>query len=393
MPHSDNNKPLLPLNISLVIYNLQMGGAEQQVIRLSQVLDPEMIKLCVVTMVPEEKNDLSSLIPEWVKVFHSPYPRYSPKTIFWLAGIIRDEKVKLAHSFLWIPDAYTSLTRLVNHHFSLVCSERGDRSAQIYYSWKRLCFDRLVTFKQANAFCANSTYGANLLTSAGCPSKNISVIQNGIDNKEIADASAENLRGRLHWPEDSVLVISVSRLVWYKGVDFLLRAFADIPPEKKVYGVILGDGPDKPMLESLANELDLKNRVIFLGQCSPAIPFIKACNIGVLNSTSSEHCSNTILEYMACSLPVIATNLGGNPELVHHGETGMLIPPKDIKKLTEAIISLAENPERRVEMGNNGKKLIDKNFAMSKVGSQYVELWRSVILSDKHSTDRRYDVS
>jgi len=109
---------------------------------------------------------------------------------------------------------------------------------------------------------------------------------------------------------------------------------------------------------------------------------LKDIAIGVICS-DSEGLSNSIMEYMAAGLPVVATDVGGNPELVRHGETGFLVPPNHEKALAEALRRVIRSPEEAAKMGTAGRKFILKEFGVDRMIDQTTELYRFT-LRDKH---------
>ena len=118
-----------------------------------------------------------------------------------------------------------------------------------------------------------------------------------------------------------------------------------------------------------------------MGKRTDVESIIKEIDIGVLLSKKghAEGLSNSIMEYMAAGKPVIATNTGGNPELVIEGETGYLIPHEDVEELTKKIIFLLERPQEREKMGIKGRERIEKDFSMDRMVKQFIELYKEVI--------------
>jgi glycosyltransferase involved in cell wall biosynthesis len=171
--------------------------------------------------------------------------------------------------------------------------------------------------RQADRVIVPSQYLANWVVKWGVPTEKIAVIYNAV---EIPD-KVEPLSIPLKTP---VKAVTVGRLVPWKQVDGLIEALNEI---SELGLVVVGDGPERPRLERIAQELGVSGRVYFPGQRSKkeTLSLMAACDLLVLNSTY-EGLPHTVLEAMALGLPVIATAVGGTPEVVRDGETGLLVP-------------------------------------------------------------------
>jgi glycosyltransferase involved in cell wall biosynthesis len=142
---------------------------------------------------------------------------------------------------------------------------------------------------------------------------------------------------------------------------------------------VVGDGPYRGALEKAALALGISKRINFIGwqRNDNLVRQYQAANIFVFPSRH-EGMPNVVLEAMACGLPVIATSIAGNEELITHGKTGLLVPPEDSINLMEALSALLSNPEQCKQMGLSGRKRVGQHFAWSSVAKQYIELLDSV---------------
>ena len=182
------------------------------------------------------------------------------------------------------------------------------------------------------------------------------------------------------------LVLFVGRLVAYKGVDVLLRAVAGTTARV----VIVGDGPLRGELESLAASLGVAHRVRFAGEATDfeTTALYNACDLLVLPSvTRAEAFGMVQLEAMSCAKPVISTSLeSGVPWVNQHGHTGLVVPPGDVGALTAAIQRLIDDPSERQEMGRRGRQRVEKDFSISRLAQQVTELYRTVTASPEAVT-------
>jgi glycosyltransferase involved in cell wall biosynthesis len=125
---------------------------------------------------------------------------------------------------------------------------------------------------------------------------------------------------------------------------------------------MVGDGPERKNLESLARSLGIFNAVLFTGVNLDVSTILPAMDAFILSS-KTESFSNAILEAMAAGLPVIATDVGGNPESVLHGETGLLVPKENPEAMAKAMVELFNNPSKAASMGISGKKRVQIFFS------------------------------
>jgi glycosyltransferase involved in cell wall biosynthesis len=207
--------------------------------------------------------------------------------------------------------------------------------------------------RQVNKVIVPSQYLANWVVKWGVPTEKIVVIYNAV---EIPDG-VEPLSIPLKTP---VKAVTVGRLIPLKQVDRLIEALREIP---ELGLVVVGDGPERPRLERIAQELGVSGRVYFAGQRSKkeTLSLMAACDFFVLNS-SHEGLPHAILEAMALGLPVIATAVGGTPEVVQDGETGLLIHSGN-RALEKTLYALVTDEKTRRRLGEKAKKWVREHMS------------------------------
>jgi len=204
------------------------------------------------------------------------------------------------------------------------------------------------------------------------PKRKVQVLHNGIDLARFQPlaAGALNLRRAIH----------VARLCDPpKDHDTLLRAIrlvANAVPDFHVE--IVGDGPHRAQIESLCDRLQLRKNVSFSGFCNDVSHRLRQCGMAML-STLTEGLSITLLEAMAIGLPVVATRVGGNGEVVEDGRTGLLVPPQQPEKMAEAMLELIHSPVRATAMGKAGRERVEEHFNLASVARQYSDLYLELL--------------
>jgi glycosyltransferase involved in cell wall biosynthesis len=206
----------------------------------------------------------------------------------------------------------------------------------------------------------------------GLPASKLTVIHNGVDLPEKCPADA---RAELGLRPDDFVIGAVGRLYPVKGIQFLVQALAQT---RVGHLVVIGDGPEKSTLELLADRLGVADRIHWAGQRPDARNLMPAFDLFVQPSLH-EGMPNTILEAMATGLPVVATAVGGTPEVVAHGVTGLLVSPKSPHALSEAISVLLDDADLRRRMGKAGRERVAQHFTVGRMVRKTEELYERLL--------------
>lgn len=193
------------------------------------------------------------------------------------------------------------------------------------------------------------------------------VIFNGVDTENFAPrASVAPLRSAWNLATDAIVCAYAGRLVGWKGLEYVVRALADpLLRERNIYFVVAGDGPAQASLQHLARTLHIDNRIRWLGVLPHAqlADFYAAIDIGVFPSIGDEAFGITIAEAMSCGKPVVASYIGGIPEVIGNEEhCGYLVPPADAAALAKRISQLADQASLRITMGDAARARIASQF-------------------------------
>jgi glycosyltransferase involved in cell wall biosynthesis len=189
------------------------------------------------------------------------------------------------------------------------------------------------------------------------------------------------LRQRLGLPVEATLFGTVGRLDPVKDHATLLQAFA-ISAKHNAHArlLIVGDGPRRQEIESQIKQLHMGGSVHLLGERPDVVEILKTFDVFALTSVA-EGISNTILEAMASGLPVVATRVGGNPELVEDGITGQLVPARDASALSAAFGSYMRDAALRFQHGSAGRARVENEFSLERMAAQYADLYDSMAQS------------
>lgn len=234
--------------------------------------------------------------------------------------------------------------------------------------------------RHMDAIIGNSRAVLADLAAEGVPQNRLHLIYNGIETS-IASPSRAEARRSLRIADDAFVGLMIANLIGYKGHTDLIEGLASVaqklPPGWRVLCAGRNEGL-QAKLEKLVEQCDLAANIQFLGERTDVPMLLAAADFGVLSSYE-EGFSNVVLESMAAGLPMIVTNVGGNPEAVLDRETGLVIPPRDPAALGRAVLSLAEDAELRTRLGAAGLLRVRNEFSMENCVNAHAELYEKFL--------------
>lgn len=379
------------IKIFYVIGTLGIGGAEKHILTLIQNLDKEKYEfsiLCLTQSGPLEcaaKAAGANVIPLGLNCdkgkFHPSSYINIVKTFYKMYSIFRKEKPDIVHSYLFMAYIFGVLSaRLAG--VPITISSR--RSLGVYKD-KKPYMQPLENF--VNRFTDYITVNSKavmedlLQREKNVKPEKLALIYNGVDIEKFQkkiDVDAE--KKRLGIPAVARVIGVVANLIHYKGHKEIIKSIPEVVKSiPNAYFYFAGrDGGMLAELKQLAKDLNVENRIIFGGLFEDTASLFPVFDIFLLASYE-EGFSNAILEGMAAGKPVIATNVGGNPEAVIDGKTGLLIPPHNPEAIAEAIIKILLNDALYKEMCRDALQHVSTNFPVSKMISEIDEFYTRII--------------
>ncbi len=208
----------------------------------------------------------------------------------------------------------------------------------------------------------------------GYPAEKLTSVYNGIDMKVNPDR--EKLRKELSIPKGVPIVGTVARLTRQKGVDVFLAAAHLITDSRDVQFVIAGDGEERSKLEDLSRMLKIQDRVHFLGYRTDAPDMISGMDVFVYLSRW-EPFANTLLEAMAAGVPIVASDVGGNSELIQKNVNGCLVGVREAERAAKEICSLLDEPGKAAELVQNAERTVEE-FSVEKMTRQHEQVFKEL---------------
>ena len=370
-------------NVLQFVGSFHQGGSERQAVQLTRLLQADGTHNIFLAALNSEgvlRAEAEALgfteIPEFPLT--SFYDLNFLKQLRKCAKFLRENKIEIVHTH----DFYTNIFGILAARLAKVplkiASKRetgGLRSKAQRQIEKQI-------FRIADRIVVNSKAVREFLMDAKISDEKIEVIYNGLDlaRLEPKQTNRAEICKQLDLPADEnikfiTLVANLRHKV--KNQPMFLRAAKKIAENSAdAHFVLAGEGELKDDLERLARELNIAEKTHFIGRCTKIPELLAVSFAGVLTS-SHEGFSNSILEYMAARLPVVATRVGGAGEAITEGENGFLIESGDDRSLAEKLILLLENPERARQFGERGRKSVEENFSCAAQLEKTLKLYES----------------
>ena len=244
-------------------------------------------------------------------------------------------------------------------------------------------YDRFLARSADRIICVSKAVSETRFGSSSVNDGRIKVIYNGIDLSRYYRNEEEGLavRGELEIGNDDVLLGAIGLLIPRKGYEFLFRAVSLVTEKRPGIKLLVAgktvDGDYMAGLRKMVQESGLAGNVIFTSPRDDVRAVLSAADIFVLSS-KSEGFSRVLIEAMACSCPVIATDVAGNNEAVVDGESGVLVPYGNDALLAKAIGSLVSDPERAARLGGNARRRVEENFSIGKSVEEVQRLYEGL---------------
>jgi len=363
--------------VAHVVHSLQTGGLENGVVNLVNTTGRDLRH--VIVCMTEAGALRARLTPGVEVVALGKRPGQDVGAFLRLIGLLRRLRPAVVHTRNWaafdaIPAARLAGVRVLVH------GEHGrEASDPDGRNRRRNRIRRLLAPLVSHFITVSRDLERWLVEDVRLPARKVTTIVNGVDLARFGQGDRRGARAQLGLPPDATIVGTVGRLDPVKDHAGLLRAFAGLgTAHPDALLLIAGDGPCRDELARLAGTLGLGERVRLLGDCRDVPGVLTALDLFVLPSIA-EGMSNTILEAMASGLPVVATRVGGNPELVEEHVTGRLIRSRDPGVLAEAMAVYLDDPHVRAVHGKAARQRALERFGLERMCEGYVDLYRRLL--------------
>jgi glycosyltransferase involved in cell wall biosynthesis len=376
----DKSRP----DILFVITDFQVGGSERQLALLASALAEGGMTVAVFGFMDGpvraalQDAGVEAILASGAKVSHRRNFLGLPLAMIQLFWLMLRRRPHIVHFFL--PQAYllgAPLAVLAGVPVRIM----SRRSLNTYQRRRVVSVAERCYHRFMHAVIGNSRSVVEQLKAEGVSQGQAGLIYNGFDERQFSSAGTrEENRVRLGLSPATLAMSIVANLIPYKGhhdlIDALALAAPRLPTQWRLLVVGRDDGVGSELRKQV-HSLGLEKSVMFLGPRDDIPAILGASDIGIVSS-HEEGFSNVILEGMAAELAMVVTRVGGNAEAVIDGETGLVVPARDVRALSEAILRLADDQNLRAKYGHAGRKRVTEHFSLGRFVECHRKLYQAL---------------
>jgi len=374
--------PATPLVVH-VIYALGTGGLENGLVNLINRTPPGRYRHAIICLTESGSFAERITVPAVPIIALHKRPGHDPAVYWRLWRALRRLRPAIVHTRN-LAALETQILGLLMPRTRRVHGEHGRDVHDLdgsnpRYRWLRRGLSPLLH----RFICVSRDLERWLVEEVRIPRRKVCQLYNGVAHERFAAPAQRPPDWPPDWPVEALVVGTVGRLAAVKDQRSVVRALAHIFRERPalrgtVRGIVVGDGPERAALKAEVASAGLEETIWFAGDREDVPALLAAMDLFLLPSLG-EGISNTVLEAMAAGLPVIATRVGGNPELVVEGETGHLVPVGDPAALAAAMLPLLEDGARRRALGEAGRQSVRERFDWSRTVAGYLAVYDEVL--------------
>ncbi|MCF8245308.1 MAG: glycosyltransferase [Saprospiraceae bacterium] len=348
--------------ICLTITSLAIGGAEKQCLLLAKALQPHH-DVFVVIVQPQPRHPGHLAMIAEAKIEHYFLAGNPVQRIWDFAGLLKKKHTSLIFSFLPADSFYAAIAGSIAKIPFRIGGIRNDRMHPLKAQMLKFLHNRIFDFSISNSFS-----GARFFIKKGFASEKMLVVHNGI---------SINTQPIARPPKMEIIIASAGRFVPQKDYETALKSITRLreicPLETKIHYWIIGFGPDENLIRSQVEEYGLQAEVTLIVNPDNLPELYRQADIYLCTSTF-EGLSNAIMEAMAYSLPVVATRVGDNDQLVQHGANGFLTEVKEIEAISQHLQVLVLSHADRIRTGQAGYEHLKQNFSFEAFQKKYLQI-------------------
>jgi glycosyltransferase involved in cell wall biosynthesis len=292
--------------------------------------------------------------------------------------LFAEERIDVIHAHQYTPFAYAVATRAFGCRPPVLFTEHG-RFYPDYPNFKRKVFNRLLPDRRDRFIAVGESVRQALIRNEGLPPRRVEIVYNGVDLSAFDhDQSRDDVRHELGVASDTFLVVQVARLDTIKDHTTAVRAIAAAVEQcPAIRLMIVGDGPERDVIVETIKALGLEKNVTMLGLRHDVSRILSAADAFLLTSLS-EGIPVTIIEAMAAGVPVVSTNVGGVPELLEDGVSGLLVPVGDATGVANALTRLEADRDLRERLSRAARERAETCFSEPQMIEAYAALYASM---------------
>jgi glycosyltransferase involved in cell wall biosynthesis len=374
-PGQPNIGPVTPIRVMIVVTDLEVGGAPLHLLRLVRHLPRERYCIKIVSLAPEGPvaADLRDAGVETAAC--GARSAADLRALVRLTHMVRQWRPDILHGLLFHANLAVRLVApLAGVPVGRVVCEI--HTVEIERPW-HLRLDKLTIGLCRVELGISEAVVRHLRHRAHIPPHRLAVVEGGIELEPLMSAKPIS-RAEIGVPDDVPMLLWVGRLDPVKGFEELIAALAQLRARRDIRLVLVGDGDYRPTVEALIARHGVDEQVMLLGARRDVPALMAAADIFVFPSYT-EGLPTVLLEAMASGIPIVTTDVAGCRDIVTHGQTGLIVPPRNAKALATAIETILDEPDRAGRLVETARRLVRERHGQTAVADRYDRLYRSIL--------------
>ena len=354
----------------------QMGGTEKMILAFMKKSSQDFYNILVILKKNGPLSKLASNIG--IKTYSLNINNlWDLPKLYQLLKILKKEQPDILHTYLFHANI---AGRIIGKLYGIKHILCGQRNIDPWRKWYHSYMDKL-TSSFVQAYISNTQAGKKrLIEIEKISEEKIFVIPNGIEKHiPTGSFSKKTLRSRFNLPENAIILLHMGSFTKKKGQSFLVEAFISAAKTKEnIHLLLAGDGPLREKVSGLASLSPISERIHFPGTLDNIYDVLPFCDLFIMPSLW-EGMPNALLEAMASGIPIIASDVGGIPELVTDGIESLLVPPQNSQALAEKITFAIKHPERMKSLAQKAKEKAISQFSLQKMIERLEDFYRKTV--------------
>jgi len=368
------------INVLHIYQNSKIGGVQQQFLSLLKAYDRDVFNPIFCCLGPEEEisKEIERIDIETVALNRARYHRFSPGIVRDLYRLMKQKNIHIVRTHRYRANLYGRLAALLSGVPVKIISLHDNYRKDLRL--ERRIVNKILLKATDKIVAVSESIRKDIIKYDGIDSSKILVIPNGIDTERFnPEGNFADIRKGFSIKESDIVLGFVGRVVPAKGLEYLIDALPFLKKEfKNIKLLITGEGSTMERLKKKAKENNVHDSIIFTGKRRD-IPDILSCTDIFVMPSVAEGLPNALLEAMAMGKPIVATEVGGIPEVIKNRHSGFLVPPRNPEALATAIKDLISNEQLAAKMGQAARHIVLDNFSIWSIAQKWQTLYLSIL--------------